>query len=225
MWNPPIALTSEEQKIVARTRKTRKFFAFLREHRHELLDGNFQHILARSYRPEPSGQEPVAAGLLARATLLQAYGHVGDRGVHGQPPDGPMGGAGRLHHRTSLAAQWSAFYQAGLHVGLCEDAGDLPGGHALVPWPHGVARCARGVAPRLAPCRRTDHDGVWVRRIDFHVLKIGNEFFGNEKPIRTLLYVGHGTLPLRSPPHGRCGSLLSVRFRRCYAATGPNTGK
>src|SRR3989440_4029341 len=79
MWNPPIALTSEEQKIVARTRKTRKFFVFLREHRHELLDADLQHRLARSYSPEPGGQEPVDAGLLALATLLQAYCHVGDR--------------------------------------------------------------------------------------------------------------------------------------------------
>ena len=79
MWNPPIALTSEEQKIAARTRKTRKFFVFLREHRHEILDANFQHMLAQSYRQEPGGQEPVDAGLLALATLLQAYCHVGDR--------------------------------------------------------------------------------------------------------------------------------------------------
>jgi hypothetical protein len=79
MWNPPIALTSEEQKRAARTRKTRKFFVFLREHRHELLDADFQHILAQSYSPEPGGQEPVDAGLLALATLLQAYCHVGDR--------------------------------------------------------------------------------------------------------------------------------------------------
>src|SRR4029453_4043529 len=79
MWNPPIALTLEEQKIAARTRKARKFFVFLREHRHELLDADFQHILAQSYRPEPGGQEPVDAGLLALATLLQAYCHVGDR--------------------------------------------------------------------------------------------------------------------------------------------------
>ena len=28
MWNPPIALTLEEQKIAARTRKARKFFVF-----------------------------------------------------------------------------------------------------------------------------------------------------------------------------------------------------
>ena len=79
MWNPPIALSPEEQKIVARTRKTRKFFVFLREHRHELLDAAFQKTLAQSYSPEPGGAEPVDAGLLALATLLQAYGHVGDR--------------------------------------------------------------------------------------------------------------------------------------------------
>ena len=79
MWSPPIALTSEEQKIAARTRKRRKFFVFLREHRHELLAPDSQYILTQSYSPEPSGQEPVEAGLLALATLLQAYCHVGDR--------------------------------------------------------------------------------------------------------------------------------------------------
>ena len=79
MWNPPIALTSEEQKIAARTRKTRKFFVFLRERRHELLDADFQHALANSSSPEPGGREPVEVGRLALATLLQAYCHVGDR--------------------------------------------------------------------------------------------------------------------------------------------------
>jgi Transposase DDE domain/Transposase domain (DUF772) len=79
MWNPPIALTPEEQKIVARTRKTRKFFVFLRERRHEILDADLQQALAQSYSPEPGGKAPVEAGLLALATLLQAYCHVGDR--------------------------------------------------------------------------------------------------------------------------------------------------
>jgi hypothetical protein len=79
MWNPPIALTPEEQQIAARTRKTRKFFVFLREHRHELLAADLQQTLAQSYRSEPGGQAPVEAGLLALATLLQAYCHVGDR--------------------------------------------------------------------------------------------------------------------------------------------------
>src|SRR2546425_237659 len=79
MWNPPMALTSEEQKIAARTRKTRKFFVLLREHRHAILDADFQHLLAQSARQEPGGQEPVEAGLLALATLVQASRHVGDR--------------------------------------------------------------------------------------------------------------------------------------------------
>ena len=79
MWNPPIALTPEEQKIVARTRKARKFFVFLRERRHELLDADLQNTLAQSYSAEPGGKAPVEAGMLALATLLQAYCHVGDR--------------------------------------------------------------------------------------------------------------------------------------------------
>ena len=56
-----------------------KFFVFLREHRHEILDADFQHLLAQSARQEPGGQEPVEAGLLALATLVQASRHVGDR--------------------------------------------------------------------------------------------------------------------------------------------------
>src|SRR6516164_5308957 len=79
MWNPPIALTLEEQKIAARTRKVRKLFVFLRERRHELLDATFQATLAATYSAEPGGKERVEAGLLALATLVQAYGHVGDR--------------------------------------------------------------------------------------------------------------------------------------------------
>src|SRR5712691_6600693 len=79
MWNPPIALSPEEQKIVARTQKARKFFVFLRTIRHELLDADFQQTLAKSSSPEPGGKAPVDAGGLALAPLLQAYCHVSDR--------------------------------------------------------------------------------------------------------------------------------------------------
>src|SRR5262249_49874308 len=79
MWSPPIALTPEEQNIAARTRKARKFFVVLRARRHELLDATFQATLAATYSAEPGGKEPVDAGMLALATLLQAYCHVGDR--------------------------------------------------------------------------------------------------------------------------------------------------
>ena len=85
MWTPPIALTLEEQKIVARTRKTRKFFVFLRERRHELLDADFQQTLEQSYSAEPGGKAPVEPGMLALATLWQAYCHVGDRDAVDSP--------------------------------------------------------------------------------------------------------------------------------------------
>jgi hypothetical protein len=79
MWNPPIELSAEERKIVARTQKARKFFVFLRAIRHELLDADLQTTLAKSYSPEPKGKAPVEVGLLALALLLQAYCNVGDR--------------------------------------------------------------------------------------------------------------------------------------------------
>jgi hypothetical protein len=79
MWNPPIALSPEEQKMAVRTQKARKFFVFLRTIRHELLDADLQRTLAQSYSPAPGGKAPVEAGVLVLATLLQAYCHVGDR--------------------------------------------------------------------------------------------------------------------------------------------------
>ena len=56
MWNPPMALTTEEQKIVTHPRKIRKFFVFLRERRHELLNADFQNTLVQRYSGEPGGK-------------------------------------------------------------------------------------------------------------------------------------------------------------------------
>ena len=58
MWNPPLALTPEEHKIATRTRKARKFFVFLRERRHELLDATFQDTLAETYRRSRAAKRP-----------------------------------------------------------------------------------------------------------------------------------------------------------------------
>jgi hypothetical protein len=44
--------------------------------------------------------------------------------------------------------------------------------------------------------RRTDHDGMWVGPIDFNMLKIDNEVFGNEESLRASLHLGHGQSPL-----------------------------
>ena len=55
-----------------------KLFVFLREHRHELFDEQFQAELAQAYADRPKGQPPVPPARLALATLLQAYTGVSD---------------------------------------------------------------------------------------------------------------------------------------------------
>jgi len=55
-----------------------KLFVFLREHRHELLDEQFQDELAETYADSPKGQPPVPPARLALAVILQAYAGVSD---------------------------------------------------------------------------------------------------------------------------------------------------
>jgi transposase len=55
-----------------------KLFVFLREHRHELFDEQFQAELAQPYADSPKGQPPVPPAQLALATILQAYAKVSD---------------------------------------------------------------------------------------------------------------------------------------------------
>lgn len=60
MWNPPVALPPEAQKIAARTRKARQCFVFLRERRHALLDTDLPNTLAKRYSADAEGKTPVA---------------------------------------------------------------------------------------------------------------------------------------------------------------------
>ena len=74
-----IALTPEEQKMVARTRKTRKFFVLLRERRYELLETALQDTLARAYSSEPGGTEPVDSGVVGSRDAVAGLCTVSDR--------------------------------------------------------------------------------------------------------------------------------------------------
>jgi len=76
-WTPPIELSAEEARIVARCKKA-KLYVFLRQHRHELLDEAFQRELATMYPQRRRGEEPVAPAMLAMATILQAYEGLSD---------------------------------------------------------------------------------------------------------------------------------------------------
>ena len=57
-WNPPKELSRREQTLLKR--RTKKFFGFLREYRHELFDEGFQRELASMYRERGEGKAVLA---------------------------------------------------------------------------------------------------------------------------------------------------------------------
>ena len=77
MWNPPVEPSAAELAVIKAVRRA-KLFVFLRLHRHELFDEEFQGELARAYADKPKGQPPVPPAQLALATILQAYTGVSD---------------------------------------------------------------------------------------------------------------------------------------------------
>jgi Transposase DDE domain/Transposase domain (DUF772) len=77
VWRPPVEPSPAEQAVIKAVRRAR-LFVFLRLHRHELFDEEFQAELARAYADSPKGQPPVPPALLALATILQAYTGVSD---------------------------------------------------------------------------------------------------------------------------------------------------
>lgn len=80
-WNPPIKLSKGEAAICKRCQRTGRLFAFLRRHRHELFDEEFQQELTVLYADSPLGQPPVPPALLATVTILQAVTGTSDAGA------------------------------------------------------------------------------------------------------------------------------------------------
>ena len=77
VWRPPAEPSQAELAVIKAVRRA-KLFVFLREHRHELFDEQFQAELAKAYVDSPKGQPPVPPAQLALATILQAYTGVSD---------------------------------------------------------------------------------------------------------------------------------------------------
>src|SRR6266511_3920645 len=71
-WRPAVELSETERTIVKQIRRA-KLFVWLREHRHELFEEEFQAELAAAYPEGAKGQPPVPPVQLALATILQAY--------------------------------------------------------------------------------------------------------------------------------------------------------
>jgi hypothetical protein len=77
VWQPPAEPSPAELAVIKAVRRA-KLFVFLRLHRHELFDEQFQAELAQAYVDSPKGQPPVPPAQLALATILQAYTGVSD---------------------------------------------------------------------------------------------------------------------------------------------------
>ena len=72
-WNPQREPSKQEQSLLKRLTRTRKLFAFLRMHRHELFDDAFQAELESMYRTTGAGAQPLPPAMMAMAVLLQGY--------------------------------------------------------------------------------------------------------------------------------------------------------
>ena len=77
VWRPPVEPSAAEQAVMRAVRRA-NLFVFLRQHRHELFDAEFQAELAGVYADKPKGHPPVPPALLALATILQAYTGASD---------------------------------------------------------------------------------------------------------------------------------------------------
>jgi len=77
-WAPSQTYTRQETAILKSLRRTRKLFAFLRDHRHELFDDEMQSALETMYRNTGAGKDPVCPARMAMAALMQGYLGVSD---------------------------------------------------------------------------------------------------------------------------------------------------
>ena len=77
VWRPPAEPSPAERVVIKGVRRA-KLFVFLRLHRYELFDEEFQAELAEAYADSEKGQPPVPPAQPALATILQAYTKVSD---------------------------------------------------------------------------------------------------------------------------------------------------
>jgi hypothetical protein len=149
VWQPPVACSRLEQEVIKRIKRAR-LFVWLREHRHELFDADFQAELAGMYADRPAGQPPVPRAQPGLATILQAYTGEAERGTAGNTPSGRVGLPPRLQ---SMGAVVVPVYlvpalTAALVLGLAAEGQGPPGLAA------GLARHPGGRGHRPDEARR-----------------------------------------------------------------------
>lgn len=72
-WTPPTEASKQEAYILKRSKKNRRLFAFLREHRHEIFDEDCQRELEAMYRDTGAGKAPLCPAQMAMALIVQGY--------------------------------------------------------------------------------------------------------------------------------------------------------
>lgn len=72
-WNPSQEYSRKEELLLKRMSRIGKMYAFLRRHRDELFDQEFQQELDSMYRNTGAGEEPKPPAMMAMAMLLQGY--------------------------------------------------------------------------------------------------------------------------------------------------------
>ena len=80
-WSVEEELSPEEEAICRRCTRNGRLYAFLRRHRHELFDEEFQEALTALYADTAMGQPPLPPAMLAMVTVLQAADGVSDEGA------------------------------------------------------------------------------------------------------------------------------------------------
>ena len=77
-WSPPIELSPREERLCLKVEKHRRFFRFLRLHRHELFADGFEAKLLALYSDAPRGTKPKAPAQLLLVVLLQGFTGASD---------------------------------------------------------------------------------------------------------------------------------------------------
>ncbi|MCG8423151.1 MAG: transposase, partial [Proteobacteria bacterium] len=77
-WNLPIEPSPEEVEILKLVKRHRRLFGFLRMHRHELFNDEFQAELETMYRDTGAGDTPKPLALMCMVLFVQAYVKASD---------------------------------------------------------------------------------------------------------------------------------------------------
>jgi hypothetical protein len=82
-WKPRVKISRQEKYLLERCQKNRKLFVFLREHRHEIFDEEFEQELEAMYRDTGAGKDLLWPERCARGASPRASASMGTNATNG----------------------------------------------------------------------------------------------------------------------------------------------